>query len=93
MVFLKKLHIIIKKIFIFPIKLYKRFVSPVLPNSCRFNPSCSSYAVEAIEKHGVIAGFFLAFYRILRCNPFCKGGIDPVPQKFFDVFRKRDKSF
>lgn len=89
MVFVKRLHTIVKKIFIFPIKLYKRFISPILPNSCRFNPSCSSYAVEAIEKHGVFVGFFLAFYRILRCNPFCKGGLDPVPKKASDVFKKR----
>jgi putative membrane protein insertion efficiency factor len=72
--FLKKINALWKKIFIFPIKLYKKFISPILPNSCRFTPSCSSYAVEAIEKHGLIVGIFLAFYRTLRCNPFSKGG-------------------
>ncbi len=86
--FLKKINALAKKAFIFPIKLYKKFISPVLPNSCRFTPSCSSYAVEAIEKHGIIAGIFLAFYRILRCNPFCKGGVDPVPERFRDIFKK-----
>ncbi len=79
----------IKKIFIFPIKLYKKFISPILPDSCRYSPSCSTYAVEAIEKHGVILGIILAFYRILRCNPFGKGGEDPVPQRFLDAFRKK----
>ncbi|MBO7254146.1 MAG: membrane protein insertion efficiency factor YidD [Clostridia bacterium] len=78
-----------KKAFIFPIKLYKRFVSPILPDSCRFTPSCSTYAVSAIEKHGIVVGFFLAFYRILRCNPFCKGGYDPVPEKLSDLFERK----
>jgi putative membrane protein insertion efficiency factor len=85
----KEIYSFLKKVVIFPIKLYKRFVSPFLPDSCRFTPSCSSYAVSAIEKHGIIAGFFLAFYRILRCNPFCKGGIDPVPERVFDVFKRK----
>ncbi len=79
----------IKKIFIFPIKIYKKIISPILPDSCRYSPSCSTYAVEAIEKHGVILGIILALYRILRCNPFGKGGEDPVPQKFLDAFRKK----
>ncbi len=79
----------IKQIFIFPIRVYKKIISPILPDSCRFSPSCSVYAVEAIEKHGVILGIFLAIYRIIRCNPFCKGGNDPVPEKISDVFKKR----
>lgn len=83
------IHGAIKKIFIFPIKIYKRFISPVLPGSCRYSPSCSTYAVGAIEKHGVILGMILAIYRILRCNPFGKGGNDPVPEKFSDAFRKK----
>jgi len=85
----KKIHFWVKKAFIFPIKLYKRFVSPILPDSCRFTPSCSTYAVSAIEKHGIVVGFFLAFYRILRCNPFCKGGYDPVPEKLSDLFERK----
>lgn len=92
MVFFKKIQVFAKKTFIFPIKLYKRFISPALPNSCRFSPSCSSYAILAIEKHGIFAGFFLAFYRILRCNPFCKGGNDPVPERVFDVFKRNRES-
>lgn len=87
----EKLHVGAKKVFIFPIKLYKRFISPILPDSYRFTPSCSSYAVTAIEKHGIIVGIFLAIYRILRCNPFCKGGYDPVPDKISYLFSKKKK--
>ncbi|TCK03426.1 hypothetical protein CLV27_1504 [Phorcysia thermohydrogeniphila] len=58
------------------IRLYQKFVSPLFPSSCRFYPSCSSYAIMAIEKYGVIKGGLKATWRILRCNPFSKGGID-----------------
>jgi uncharacterized protein len=61
------------------IRLYKRFLSPLLPPSCRFTPSCSRYTVEAIQKHGALRGTLLGTWRILRCNPFGKGGYDPVP--------------
>ncbi len=71
----------IRKIVILPIKLYKKFISPLLGNNCRYYPTCSSYAIEAIEIHGVIKGLFLAAKRILSCHPFSKGGIDPVPPK------------
>jgi len=67
-----------KKILITIIKAYKRFLSPILPNSCRFYPTCSQYAVDAIYKYGVLKGSMKAAYRILRCNPFNKGGYDPV---------------
>ena len=68
-----------KRPFLLMIRGYKRFVSPMLPPSCRFYPTCSDYAYEAIEKHGLLKGGRLAIWRVLRCNPFCKGGIDPVP--------------
>ncbi len=61
------------------IRLYKRFLSPYLPPTCRFTPSCSRYTVEAIQKHGALRGCLLGAWRILRCNPFGKGGYDPVP--------------
>ncbi|MBR1967241.1 MAG: membrane protein insertion efficiency factor YidD [Lentisphaeria bacterium] len=63
------------------IRIYKKFISPLFPRCCRFTPSCSSYAVEAIEIHGVVAGLWLTFKRLIRCQPFCKGGYDPVPPK------------
>jgi putative membrane protein insertion efficiency factor len=58
------------------IRLYQKFISPLFPSTCRFHPSCSSYAIMAIEKYGVIKGGLKATWRILRCNPFAKGGID-----------------
>ena len=62
-----------------PIRFYQRFISPGLGRNCRFTPTCSQYALEAIEKYGALKGGWLAFRRILRCNPFHKGGYDPVP--------------
>ena len=61
------------------IRLYKRFLSPLLPPSCRFTPSCSRYTVEAIQKHGALRGTLLGAWHILLCNPFGKGNYDPVP--------------
>ncbi|MDE7314979.1 MAG: membrane protein insertion efficiency factor YidD [Mucispirillum sp.] len=74
--FLKLLHP--KNIAVMLIKFYKCCISPYLGNHCRFYPSCSSYAIEAFQKKGFIKGFILTVWRILRCNPFCKGGYDPV---------------
>ena len=71
-----------KTILIVFIKFYKRAISPYLPKACRFTPTCSAYAIEAIEKFGAIRGTLLAAYRVLRCNPFCRGGYDPVPDRF-----------
>ncbi len=64
------------------IRAYQKYISPSKARpSCRFYPTCSSYAIEAIEKRGLIVGIGLAVWRILRCNPFCRGGYDPVPEK------------
>ncbi len=60
------------------IRAYQRFISPMLPPSCRFTPSCSQYALVAIEKHGLLRGMLMGTLRVLRCNPFSKGGFDPV---------------
>ncbi len=60
------------------IKGYRRFVSPMLPPSCRFTPSCSLYALQAIEKYGVLKGSLMGARRLLRCHPFSEGGFDPV---------------
>ena len=71
----------IKKFLIYIIKSYQKFISPTLSlySKCPYTPSCSNYAMQAIEKHGAIYGSILAIWRILRCNPFSKGGYDPVP--------------
>ena len=61
------------------IRLYQRYLSPLLGTNCRFYPSCSQYAIEALQAHGVFRGSALAIWRILRCQPFCEGGHDPVP--------------
>lgn len=70
---------LIKKILIAVIKLYKFVISPIFPSSCRFYPTCSTYAIEAIEKFGVGKGSVLAVKRIFKCHPFHPGGYDPVP--------------
>ncbi len=62
-----------------PIRLYKRLLSPLLPPACRFHPSCSVYALEALQKHGALRGLRLIVWRLLRCQPFHPGGFDPVP--------------
>jgi len=67
-----------RRIFIFFIMGYQRFISPLFPPSCRFYPSCSEYAVQAIGKYGIFKGGAKAIWRILRCNPFNKGGYDPI---------------
>ncbi len=60
------------------INLYQHFVSPLLPPACRFLPSCSEYSAGAIERHGLLRGALLAAWRLLRCNPLSRGGVDPV---------------
>lgn len=67
------------QLLLLPIYFYKRAISPMLPPSCRFTPSCSTYAIEALKKHGPIKGLLLAIWRILRCNPWGGSGYDPVP--------------
>lgn len=71
----------IAKIFIAPIRLYQRFISPLIPPRCKYYPSCSQYAVEAIHVHGPLRGLGLAAWRLLRCNPLSDGGLDPVPPR------------
>lgn len=69
-----------KRLLIGMIGFYRKYISPLKGRSCCiYTPTCSQYAIEAIEKHGVIKGCLLAAWRILRCNPFAKGGYDPVP--------------
>ena len=70
-----------KHLMIWLIGLYRKFISPMKPPCCRFTPSCSAYAIEAYKKRGFFVGTILTVWRILRCNPFCKGGYDPVPER------------
>ncbi len=70
----------IKKFLIGSVKFYRKYLSPLKGHAtCIYTPTCSAYAIEALEKHGVLKGSFLAMKRILKCNPFSKGGYDPVP--------------
>ena len=76
---MEKLEIDMKKLFLFIIKFYRKYISPMKSTKCPYIPSCSEYGMEAIEKYGAWKGGRLALWRILRCNPFSKGGVDPVP--------------
>lgn len=74
--------IAVRKTILIPVKLYQRYISPLKgASSCRFTPTCSQYAIDAVMEWGIIIGPILALWRIIRCNPFSKGGYDPVPRK------------
>ena len=68
-----------KRMMLALLRFYKREISPMLPDACRFRPTCSEYAMQAIQKYGALKGGYLAIRRILRCHPFHPGGYDPVP--------------
>lgn len=70
---------VVRALVILPIRAYQKLISPLLPASCRFSPTCSQYAVVAIERHGVFKGGWLALKRVGRCHPWNPGGFDPVP--------------
>lgn len=76
-----------RAVIIAPIRFYRRFVSPALPQRCKYHPSCSEYAVEAIRTYGVLRGLVLAAWRLMRCNPWSHGGVDPVEAQ--TIFRTR----
>lgn len=71
--------VLIRRVAVAPIRVYQRVISPLLPAACIYTPSCSQYAVEAIERYGIVKGAWLAVRRIVRCNPLHAGGFDPVP--------------
>ena len=77
-----------KYLMIWLVRFYQKFISPLKPPCCRFTPTCSAYAIEAFQKRGFFAGFILMTWRILRCNPFGRGGYDPVPDKGFKAYSK-----
>lgn len=70
------------------VRAYQYVLSPVLPMSCRYHPSCSHYACEALARHGVLRGGWLALARVLRCHPWRAGGVDPVPERWEGVWRQ-----
>lgn len=70
------------------LRFYKRNISPLLPPACKYIPTCSEYAMEAVERFGPVKGGYLAAKRLLRCNPFAKGGYDPVPDAVETTIRK-----
>ncbi|HOA17153.1 MAG TPA: membrane protein insertion efficiency factor YidD [Fervidobacterium sp.] len=71
-----------RKVILAIIRFYQKFISPLKPPTCRFEPTCSTYTYQAVEKFGIFKGLLLGFWRILRCNPLSEGGYDPVPQTF-----------
>ena len=74
----------------FALRGYKRWISPMLPNACRFVPTCSAYALEAVERHGALRGTCLAVVRVLRCHPFVRAGYDPVPPERHTALQSGD---
>jgi uncharacterized protein len=77
----------VRSVLVAPIRAYQRFISPALPKRCKYHPSCSEYAVQAIRTYGVLRGLVLATWRLLRCNPWSHGGYDPVEAQ--TIFRTR----
>ena len=71
-----------KKLVLVLIRFYRKRISPKKKPCCRFRPTCSTYALLAVEKHGALKGSLMAIARIIRCNPYCRGGYDPVPERF-----------
>jgi uncharacterized protein len=78
-----------RAVVIAPIELYRRFISPAIPQRCKYEPSCSAYAVQAIRQFGILRGLLLSGWRLLRCNPWSHGGYDPVEQQRLFPLRGR----
>jgi putative membrane protein insertion efficiency factor len=79
---------LLRGLLLLPVRLYQRAISPGLPARCKYHPTCSAYAVEAIRTYGVLRGVILAGWRLLRCNPWSHGGFDPVERQ--RLFRPRE---
>ncbi len=78
-----------KSIMLVAVKFYRNWISPALPGSCRFAPTCSAYALQALERHGALRGASLTTRRLLRCHPFHSGGYDPVPEGLLETGKRR----
>jgi len=78
---LNTIHSFLIQVLILPVRFYQVSISPLLPNSCRHQPTCSQYTIEAMKVHGLLKGSMLSIWRILRCNPWGTSGFDPVPPK------------
>lgn len=81
-----------KWLLMLPVILYQRLISPLKPRCCRFEPSCSHYALEALRTHGALRGSWLTMCRLLRCQPFCEPGFDPVPPRRTAASESRDSA-
>lgn len=92
---MSKFHSAVKQILVFPlvllVKFYQVCISPFTPPACRFTPTCSQYALEALRRHGPVKGLYLALRRILRCHPWGGSGYDPVPEEFH-FFHAKERS-
>lgn len=85
---LKALRRAVLWLWLLPVRVYRRLLSPLKgPGTCRYTPTCSAYAIDAVEEWGILCGTLLAVFRIIRCNPFSRGGYDPVPKRK-DVFAR-----
>lgn len=80
-----------KIVFILLVKFYRRFISPLFPPCCKYYPTCSQYALDALSMHGAVKGSVLAGMRLLRCNPWSMGGIDYVPEKFDILYFRKNR--
>ncbi|HOJ94677.1 membrane protein insertion efficiency factor YidD [Fervidobacterium sp. 2310opik-2] len=80
-----------RKVILKLIRFYQKYISPLKPPTCRFEPTCSTYTYQAVERFGILKGLLLGFWRVLRCNPLSKGGHDPVPTEFY-LFKKSNNS-
>ena len=77
-----------KRAMLASLRFYKRRISPLLPPACKYTPTCSEYAMQAVERYGAVYGGYLAARRLLRCHPVAKGGYDPVPERVDTIIRK-----
>jgi len=82
--------VILRRLVVAPIRAYQRLFSPALGQRCRYYPSCSSYAVQAVQNYGILRGLVLAVWRVLRCNPLSRGGVDPVHEQ--RLFKTRGRA-